>query len=121
MDHWLSAPIFVSTETPLIRATLCRCGASQNKPYCDGSHVTAGFVATGEAATQTSEPLAARDGPLSVTLITNGPMKISGNLEICTGTGRTVNRIQEAWLCRCGASGNKPYCDGTHKRTGFKS
>jgi len=104
-----------------IRATLCRCGASQNKPYCDGSHVTAGFVATGEAATQTSEPLAARDGPLSVTLITNGPMKISGNLEICTGTGRTVNRIQEAWLCRCGASGNKPYCDGTHKRTGFKS
>jgi len=104
-----------------IRATLCRCGASQNKPYCDGSHVTAEFVATGEPATQASEPLAARGGPLSVSLVMNGPMKISGNLEICTGTGRTANRTQETWLCRCGASGNKPYCDGTHKKTGFKA
>ena len=31
-----------------LRATLCRCGASKNKPYCDNSHVAAGFTATGE-------------------------------------------------------------------------
>src|SRR5258708_6694091 len=39
------------------RATLCRCGASKNKPYCDASHVAAGFTATGEPASQSSEPL----------------------------------------------------------------
>jgi CDGSH-type Zn-finger protein len=103
-----------------IRATLCRCGASQNKPYCDGSHAGAGFAASGEPATQGSEPLASRDGPLNVTCLTNGPLEVSGNLEICTGTGRTVNRSQKTYLCRCGASRNKPYCDGTHKKLGFK-
>jgi CDGSH-type Zn-finger protein/uncharacterized Fe-S cluster protein YjdI len=114
------ADLRIEGQPASIRATLCRCGASQNKPYCDGSHAAAGFVATGEPATQASESLATRNGPLNVSLVTNGPLKIAGNLEICTGTGRTANRTQEAWLCRCGASGNKPYCDGTHKRIGFK-
>ena len=47
----------------------------RNKPYCDGSHVGAGFVATGEPATKPSEPLAARDGALKITPYPNGPLK----------------------------------------------
>ena len=35
---------------PSPRATLCRCGQSANKPFCDGAHVAAGFVASGEPA-----------------------------------------------------------------------
>lgn len=104
-----------------IRATLCRCGASQNKPYCDGSHTAAGFAATGEPPTQPSEPLEQRGGPVGVNAIVNGPLEITGNLEICSGTGRTVNRATKSYLCRCGSSGNKPYCDGTHKRIGFQA
>ena len=46
------------------RATLCRCGASKNKPYCDGSHVAAAFAATGEPATTAS--VAARQTRWSV-------------------------------------------------------
>ncbi|MDQ0474705.1 CDGSH iron-sulfur domain-containing protein [Labrys wisconsinensis] len=106
-------------EHQATRATLCRCGASANKPYCDGSHSAAGFTATGEPATQASEPLAARNGPLTVTPLTNGPLRVVGNLEVVSGTGRTVNRVTETYLCRCGHSGNKPYCDGSHKRAGF--
>ncbi|MGE8367496.1 CDGSH iron-sulfur domain-containing protein [Cupriavidus sp. 2MCAB6] len=53
--------------------------------------------------------------------IPNGPLRIKGNLEVISGTGRTVNRMTEAWLCRCGHSGNKPFCDGTHKKVGFRS
>src|SRR5882757_4303922 len=45
-----------------LRATLCRCGASNNKPYCDGGHVAAHFTSSGEPPTQPSEPLAARNG-----------------------------------------------------------
>jgi CDGSH-type Zn-finger protein len=44
---------------------------------------------------------------------------VKGNLEVVTGTGRTVERVTECWLCRCGGSGSKPFCDGTHRRIGF--
>ncbi|MDR2334724.1 MAG: CDGSH iron-sulfur domain-containing protein [Burkholderiaceae bacterium] len=51
----------------------------------------------------------------------NGPLHVSGSLEIVSGTGATINRVTDAWLCRCGHSGNKPYCDGSHARVGFVS
>ena len=65
--------------------------------------------------------LAARGGPLSITPVPDGPLAVTGNLEICAGPGRTVDRATKARLCRCGASANKPFCDGSHRRVGFKS
>ncbi len=103
------------------RATLCRCGASQNKPFCDGSHNAIEFKASGEPATRPSEPLAARNGAVDIRPQRNGPLVMRGNLEICAGTGRTVDRVTEAALCRCGHSANKPFCDGSHARVGFKA
>lgn len=103
------------------RATLCRCGQSQNKPFCDGSHVAAGFVASGEPATASFQALAVRNGPLNVQPQPNGPLRVSGNLEVVSGTGRTCNKVGETWLCRCGHSNNKPYCDGSHKAAGFEA
>lgn len=102
------------------RATLCRCGQSQRKPYCDGSHTTGAFAATGEPATKPTEPLASRDGAVTITPSANGPLVVSGNLEIVTGTGRTIDRTIKCALCRCGQSQNKPHCDGTHAKVGFR-
>lgn len=115
----LRAEIVVNEIADGYRATLCRCGASKNKPYCDGSHHEIDFHATGEPATQESEPLTERAGELSITLRPNGPLLLRGNMEIMTGTGRTINRTQNTALCRCGASKNKPYCDGTHREIDF--
>lgn len=117
----IHARLRVGDSVSHLRATLCRCGASQNKPYCDGRHVAAIFQSTGEPGTESSEPLAVRDGVLALTPKKDGPLYFSGNLELVSGTGRTVNRMQEAWLCRCGESKNKPYCDGTHKKIGFRA
>jgi CDGSH-type Zn-finger protein/uncharacterized Fe-S cluster protein YjdI len=103
------------------RATLCRCGASKNKPFCDGSHTAIGFTATGEPAARSTEALAARDGPLTLSPQKDGPLQVEGNLEICSGTGRVVERTTKAFLCRCGASNNKPFCDGSHRRVGFQA
>ena len=103
------------------RLTLCRCGKSSHKPYCDGSHAAAGFAATGEPATVASEPLAERSGPLAILPVLNGPLQLAGNVEICSGTGRTVVRTRSVKLCRCGASDKKPFCDGSHARIGFRS
>jgi CDGSH-type Zn-finger protein/uncharacterized Fe-S cluster protein YjdI len=101
------------------RATLCRCGASKNKPYCDGQHVAVGFVSTGEPPTRESLALALRNGPLEVTPTKDGPLRAQGSLEIVSGTGRTIEKTTDAWLCRCGASAKKPYCDGSHRKIGF--
>ena len=103
------------------RATLCRCGASQRKPFCDGSHKTIGFKASGEPDSRASEPLAVRNGALTVEPQKNGPLQVTGNLEICSGTGRTVDRVVRARLCRCGQSSSKPFCDNTHLRVGFQA
>ncbi len=104
---------------PVPRATLCRCGQSANKPYCDGSHTAAHFTATGEPAVSSFDALPVRNGPLNVAPIRNGPLRVVGNLELVSGTGRTCNKLGEAYLCRCGHSNNKPYCDGSHKAAGF--
>lgn len=103
------------------RATLCRCGASKNKPFCDGSHRAIGFSASGEPASGEPAALARRDGPLAIDPQPDGPLRVRGNLEIMSGTGRVVSRVTSAYLCRCGGSANKPFCDGTHARIGFRS
>lgn len=115
------APVTVAGADAGFRITLCRCGASARKPFCDGSHAAAGFSASGEAAVAASQALARRDGPLMVEPIGDGPLHVLGNLEVVSGTGKTINRITEGWLCRCGQSRNKPYCDGSHKAAGFRS
>jgi len=114
------APLTLAGRDDGFRATLCRCGQSANKPWCDGSHVSAGFLASGEpVASGNVDALAARDGPLQVTPLRNGPLQLRGNLELCAGTGRTVARITETKLCRCGHSKNKPFCDLSHLAAGF--
>ena len=113
------ADLHIDGQAACFRATLCRCGASHNKPFCDGSHSAAGFDATGEPETIPTDPLAVRGGPLHVTPTRNGPLRVRGPLEVLSGTGRTVRRVPGAMLCRCGGSANKPYCDGTHARNGF--
>lgn len=116
----LEAPMMVGgLPGESVRATLCRCGASKRKPFCDGSHAEAGFTASGEAVARESAPLAARDGMVEVLPQPNGPLKVVGNLEIVSGTGKTLNRVAQVFLCRCGQSKNKPYCDGSHKASGF--
>ena len=115
------APIMLNGEPAGFRATLCRCGASRNKPFCDSSHHDIGFAASGEPATGNAEALAIRNGPLVIDPQIDGPLQMRGNLEIISGTGRVVARIQSGRLCRCGGSQNKPFCDNTHERLGFKS
>jgi len=111
----------IAGQTQSYRATLCRCGASKNKPYCDGSHHEVGFAATGEPPTGQADMLAVRGGPLAIEPQQDGPLQVRGNLEITSGTGRVVSRLTQARLCRCGGSANKPFCDGTHARNGFRS
>jgi len=117
----LHADLELAGEDTGFRATLCRCGQSARKPYCDGAHARSGFSASGEPATAESAALAQRAGPLVVKALENGPLELKGNVELVSGTGRTLNRLSKTYLCRCGQSRNKPYCDGSHQAAGFRA
>jgi CDGSH-type Zn-finger protein len=45
-----------------------------------------------------------------------GPIKITGNILITDSKRDIVDKPQEVYLCRCGRSSNKPYCDESHKK-----
>ena len=116
------ADLALKGKGKLQRVTLCRCGASKNMPFCDSSHKQVKFVASGEAAPGADlKPLAKRDGALAIEPLQDGPYSVTGNFEVVTGTGATIARMTQAILCRCGASKNKPFCDGTHASIGFKA
>ena len=115
------ADLHIDGEEATFRATLCRCGASKSKPYCDNSHIAEGFRATGEPESADTPALAVRDGAVAIKPALNGPLLVNGSLEIVSGTGRTLAKTTRTALCRCGHSGNKPFCDGTHAKIGFVS
>ena len=102
------------------RAALCRCGKSQNKPFCDGAHEKAGFVDYG-AVGETGLTLEDTSGNVAFVSIPDGPLEASGNLTLIAGSGRKAWQGRKVYLCRCGASKNKPFCDGSHKDIGFKT
>lgn len=136
---WEHGPLEIRGEVTIAgdeqcnRAVLCRCGASKNKPYCDNSHLQIAFKATseprsaeagadeGEAGAEAKDETLAPipQGPVRVEVTKNGPMHVTGSLEIIAGSGRQIQCADDFWLCRCGASANKPFCDGSHKKIGF--
>lgn len=176
-----------------MRYALCRCGRSGNKPYCDGSHVSAGFDGTetagGEdylarAETTTGPELVLDDveevcavarfchragmawdlversddpearriaieetahcpsGRIvvkdratgaaiepalapSLSLIedpkakVSGPLWVKGGVSVVSAAGTSYAVRNRVTLCRCGESGNKPFCDGRHVSVHF--
>ena len=168
--------------------SLCRCGQSNTKPFCDGAHTLVKFdgyetADTGPIAdrwvshegekivvkddpslcmhagfcgnrvtniwkmvkqtedTQVRAQLMAMvercpsgrlsyvleadgdiiepDLPKEVSVIPDGPLWISGGIPVERRDGKPLETRNRVTLCRCGASSNKPLCDGTHKEVGF--
>lgn len=51
----------------------------------------------------------------------NGPLVVSGDILLIDSLGNEYIKKEKVFLCRCGHSNNKPFCDGTHKKVGFES
>jgi uncharacterized Fe-S cluster protein YjdI len=64
-------------------------------------------------------PSANRQEPLELRASANGPLLVSGGVRVKDAEGNVLFEGEKAALCRCGGSGNKPFCDGTHKEIGF--
>lgn len=54
-----------------------------------------------------------------INVMPNGPLVVTGTIEVTDGNGIIEIRNKKTSFCRCGASSNKPYCDGSHKKIAF--
>ncbi|MCO6413066.1 MAG: CDGSH iron-sulfur domain-containing protein [Thiogranum sp.] len=98
---------------------LCRCGASHNKPFCDGSHRDCGFSHPGMLTGIVSDELEG-GGALQINVRANAMLVVKGPMKILNADGSCAGTRNKAALCRCGHSGNKPFCDGSHKAHPFE-
>lgn len=90
--------------------SLCRCGASKSKPFCDDQHLEVEFF-DGGAISQLSDWMpVTRPQTITVTAVKNGPLKFRGYLRIFNKKGQECITMSGA-LCRCGKSSKKPFCD----------
>jgi CDGSH-type Zn-finger protein len=185
---WTQGPA-ITTQA---QYSLCRCGHSASKPFCDGSHAKVGFDGTETASresyqdqakvmrgprmsltdaeslcgfarfcdahgqiwnlvNQTDDPAASKhfvreagdcpSGRLvawdasgqaieptfepSIGLIEDpakqcsGPLWVRGGVQVIAADGFKYEVRNRVTLCRCGASQNKPFCDGTHAAINF--
>lgn len=56
---------------------------------------------------------------VKMTVLDNGPIKVEGEIEIFDANGQAIQTKATSFLCRCGASTKKPFCDGQHSKIGF--
>lgn len=56
---------------------------------------------------------------VTVSEVPNGPLYVSGEVSIVDGDGGVFREDWRVALCRCGASADKPFCDGSHTEAGF--
>ena len=60
------------------------------------------------------------DGPAKVTAVRNGPLLVTGKIEVVHEDG-SIETLPRATLCRCGESEHKPFCDNQHIAMGFRA
>jgi CDGSH-type Zn-finger protein len=57
---------------------------------------------------------------ITVTPTKDGPLEIVGAVRVVSADGTTMREASRVYLCRCGHSTNKPFCDGAHSKNGFE-
>jgi len=100
--------------------TLCRCGASNSKPNCDGQHLELEFLNTGKITDVSEIAPSHRASKITISCIKDGPITFRGRLRLHNQFGQECVKMRGS-LCRCGHSASKPFCDGSHQRVGFKT
>jgi uncharacterized Fe-S cluster protein YjdI/CDGSH-type Zn-finger protein len=102
------------------RLALCRCGLSGRKPLCDDSHE---YEFTDDGDLPEHKSLEAfpvpEAGAVNVIIKPAGPLVVEGPFLLWDSGRKKALRLMHAVLCRCGASRNKPFCDGSHSHAGF--
>ncbi len=93
------------------RLTLCRCGKSQQRPFCDGAHQQHKFE---DGETIPVETVTNQCTNVVLTPYPDGPISFKGDITFQSITGKAICERNAGAICRCGVSKTKPFCDGSH-------
>jgi uncharacterized Fe-S cluster protein YjdI/CDGSH-type Zn-finger protein len=110
-------PDGADTDAIEVAVAACPSTALSSTRFASGEAVP--LRSLDEAERSAGEPEAPGAAPVSVKVLAKGPYLLKGPIEIVDGAGVVVRRVEKVALCRCGHSGTKPFCDGTHHRLGF--
>lgn len=103
------------------RISFCRCGKSSEQPLCDNTHKEIDWKADANADISKMPPSEQTEhGKLLIKLMKDGPAILEGNYTMESAELDEHSSSKGVALCRCGASSNKPFCDGTHNDIGFR-
>ena len=129
--HWDSD---VCAHSGICAATLPSVFRPREKPWISPDSATADEIALTidhcpsgalrytRALGRNGSPTPADDAPIpaaTVTVHANGPLEVRGEMTVVAADGTTLRETRRQYFCRCGNSGNKPFCDGSHTRVGF--
>ncbi|WP_446745682.1 CDGSH iron-sulfur domain-containing protein [Silvibacterium acidisoli] len=117
----VSGDFAVKGREPLDHAFLCRCGASKNKPFCDGSHQCTGFKDDGLSGKQPRVAEIKPVGRMTLNPVDGGALLVNGPHQVLSAGGEIIHRGETSVLCRCGNSARKPFCDGRHAQVNFEN
>lgn len=98
---------------------LCRCGLSNNKPFCDGSHKMKNIALPESFNDSREEDILNVEENLTIIVKQNSMYSVKGAFTLFSRDGASKTTRTKAGLCRCGQSENKPFCDMSHKKCGF--
>jgi uncharacterized Fe-S cluster protein YjdI/CDGSH-type Zn-finger protein len=82
------------------------------------------FVSSTDSQVDSNEPLPVEGQPepgTTIKTLVDGPLRIEGTFALVNAQGEVISEKAKLSLCRCGASKNKPFCDGAHRDIGFSS
>jgi uncharacterized Fe-S cluster protein YjdI/CDGSH-type Zn-finger protein len=77
------------------------------------------YVLAGQTESTGAEPDG--EGETTIQASTDGPLLIEGVFRVLDENGREIANAGRAAFCRCGGTATQPFCDGSHRRVGFKS
>lgn len=90
-------------------------GADTERIIAQVGHCPSGALAIERATVAMNDSA----GEVRVQVMKDGPLIVQGTQRIALADGREEVVETKAAYCRCGASGKKPFCDGSHLRIGF--
>jgi uncharacterized Fe-S cluster protein YjdI/CDGSH-type Zn-finger protein len=125
--HWDSV---LCAHSGVCAATLPQVFRPREQPWIVASAASAERIArtidvcpSGALSYTRSAPgpstVAAEPRHVRVTVHRNGPLEIDGEMTVVAADGSTLRESRRQYLCRCGHSATKPFCDGSHHRVGF--